>query len=78
MIGRTSTISKGRGLKKYEFFPLFYIKHFEICPELCIFAIEIRLLLPAAVYQSGEVGGARIGDHLRRDTGGIRWPTLCG
>ena len=28
--------------KKNEIFTYFYIKHFEICPEICNFALEIR------------------------------------
>jgi hypothetical protein len=28
--------------RKYEIFPYFLQKHFEICPELCKFALEIR------------------------------------
>ena len=39
--------------RKYEIFPYFSQKHFEICPELCKFALEIRKHFEHSVNTAG-------------------------
>ena len=59
--------------RKYEIFPYFSQKHFEICPELCKFALEHSGSVPLCpeLKQKNKINGYDY-RHLHIDIGTAR------